>query len=219
MGVLRAPYWPDEQQALFRNRIHNFPHGLLNFRPALDRFRQIWKQAYEGATNSGDCRHLVHELRRLDPLQEYHRTSEGRERASRAWRAQNKLPTSTARAPHCPVSSARVAAATSCLAHQRLADEKAFDPGLGQTPAIGVGENAALADTIRPGGISGASLSHTSRRGLEGLEVAIVDADQPPFQRERALQFLLVMHLDQHVEAEVVGGLVELARIRRRARP
>ena len=34
-------------------------------------------------------------------------------------------------------------------------------------------------------------------------------ADQPPFKRQRALEFGLVMGLDQDVEAEVMRGLVE----------
>ena len=42
-------------------------------------------------------------------------------------------------------------------------------------------------------------------RRLEGLEVAIVDADEPRFQPQRALEFLLVMHFDQHVHAEREG--------------
>ena len=40
------------------------------------------------------------------------------------------------------------------------------------------------------------------KRGLEGFQIAVVDADQPRFQAQRAGEFVFVMHFDQHVHAE-----------------
>ena len=72
--------------------------------------------------------------------------------------------------------------------------------------------DAALGDDDRVGGNERRQPLADFERGLEGPEVAVVDADQPAFERQRALEFGLVVDLDQHVEAEVVRGLVERAR-------
>ena len=49
-------------------------------------------------------------------------------------------------------------------------------------------------------------------RRLEGFQIAIVDTDQPGFQAQRAVQFLLVVHLDQHVHSKRNGCAFELPR-------
>ena len=49
-------------------------------------------------------------------------------------------------------------------------------------------------------------------RGLEHLEIAVVDADQPRLQLQRAVELGLVVHLDQHVHAERERRVFELAR-------
>ena len=50
-------------------------------------------------------------------------------------------------------------------------------------------------------------------RRLEGPQVAVVDADQPRAKLQRPLHLGLVMHLDQHVHAELEGGLLERLRL------
>jgi hypothetical protein len=48
--------------------------------------------------------------------------------------------------------------------------------------------------------------------GLEGLQVAVVDADQRRLETERQVQLGRVVHLDQHVQAELACPPVEPAR-------
>src|SRR5947209_7165589 len=81
-----------------------------------------------------------------------------------------------------------------------------------EAAAIGVGEDAAFADQHPVGGHAGGEALADGERGLKRLQIAVVDADQPVLQRQRARQFLLVVHFDQHVEAEIVRRLVERAR-------
>ena len=57
------------------------------------------------------------------------------------------------------------------------------------------------------------------KRGLEGPQIAVVDADQPRFQAKRALQFVLVMDFDQHVHAEREGRIFELCGAAHRRAP
>src|SRR5439155_25457208 len=47
---------------------------------------------------------------------------------------------------------------------------------------------------------------------LQGLEVAVVDADQRGLETERAVELGAVVHLDQYVKSELAGGVHQLAR-------
>ena len=98
------------------------------------------------------------------------------------------------------------------VAHQRFADEKGLDADLGEAATIGVPRDAAFGDDDLVGGNERLQPLADFQRGLEGLEVAVVDADQPAFEPQRALELELVVDLDQHIEAEIVRGLVERAR-------
>ena len=62
--------------------------------------------------------------------------------------------------------------------------------------------------TITPGGIASSRRSVRLTSTREVAQVAVVDADDLRPVRERALELVLVVHLDEHVEAE-------LARLRR----
>ena len=98
------------------------------------------------------------------------------------------------------------------LAHQRLADQE----GLECRPWPGAGNRHGRKCRFRRprcgrSGSAAQPLADGERR-LEGAQVAVVDADQPALERQRALEFALVMDLDQHVEPEVMRGLVERAR-------
>jgi len=48
------------------------------------------------------------------------------------------------------------------------------------------------------------------KRRLERAQIAVVDADKPRFQPQRALKLGLVMHFDQHVHAERERRRLEL---------
>ena len=50
------------------------------------------------------------------------------------------------------------------------------------------------------------------QRGLEGLEVAVVDADQARFEPQRALELGFVVHFEQHVHAERERGVSRASR-------
>ena len=97
------------------------------------------------------------------------------------------------------------------MAHQALTDQEGVDAGLPQTGDVGGGENPALAD-------DDTVLRHQRReplgrrkRRLEGLEVAIVDADEAAVELERALQLGVVVHLGDGIHAPVLGGSGEVA--------
>ena len=60
---------------------------------------------------------------------------------------------------------------------------------------------------------SGASSAERVGVDLEGLEVAGVDADQLGAERDRALGLGLVVHLDQHGQAELAGLVVQPAQV------
>ena len=69
--------------------------------------------------------------------------------------------------------------------------------------AISAGVKMPLSPTRRRSfGTSGASRLADRQARLEGAEVAVVDADQPRVQFQRAVELGLVMHLEQHVHAE-----------------
>jgi hypothetical protein len=46
------------------------------------------------------------------------------------------------------------------------------------------------------------------------VQIAVVDPDQRRFQQRRAVQFGLVMHLDQHVHAKVHRSRFQFGRLR-----
>ena len=55
------------------------------------------------------------------------------------------------------------------------------------------------ATTTRSRGIFGASRSLTSKRVLKRAQIAVVDADQPRFQLQRALKFIFLMNFNKNV--------------------
>src|SRR5262245_17445857 len=88
------------------------------------------------------------------------------------------------------------------LAHQAFADQEGGDPHLRQEGEIGGRENSAfphgdaIAGDLRRQALAG------GERGLEGLEVAVVDADHSRVEAQRALELALVVHLEQNIHAE-----------------
>ena len=91
-------------------------------------------------------------------------------------------------------------------------------PGRSTMPALAsrarsAGVKMPLSPTMtRSGGTSCASRSQVASVVSKVLQVAVVDADQPRFQPQRALELGLVVHLDQHVHAERERRRFELAR-------
>ena len=94
--------------------------------------------------------------------------------------------------------------------HERLADEDGVVAGVGEAAGVGGVADARLGDLDDAVG---------DRRGhprgpvvvdLERHEVALVDADQRGAALQGDLQLRLVVDLDEHVEAELDGELVEL---------
>src|SRR5690606_36905060 len=91
------------------------------------------------------------------------------------------------------------------LTHQAFADEEGAHAGTREAGEIIRREDTAFADNEL-------SLRHErgealgrGERCLEGLEVSIVDAEKRTPERERAGEFGLVMHLDEHVHAPMEG--------------
>src|SRR5215211_1388117 len=98
------------------------------------------------------------------------------------------------------------------LAHQALADQKRRDAGAGKTGDIGRRKDAALGhDHALARDERRQSLARAQAR-FEGLEVAVVDADEARAQAQRALELGFVVHLDECVHAERKGCLLEIPR-------
>src|SRR6202167_5266379 len=88
------------------------------------------------------------------------------------------------------------------LPHQAFADQKSRHSGGGKAGKIGGSENAALADNDATGRHELRQPLGRGERRLEGLEITIVDANQPGFEAQCALKFRLVMDLHQHVHSK-----------------
>ena len=71
-----------------------------------------------------------------------------------------------------------------------------------QPAAVVVREDAALADQQAVGRHHRRQPLRGFEAGFECPEIAVVDADQPRRQFQRALHFGLVMHFDQRIHAE-----------------
>ncbi len=93
---------------------------------------------------------------------------------------------------HIPVSSALVAAVDVGVAHKGFADEEGLDPMPGEALAVGVVADAALGDHDPARRDQRLQPLADFERGLEGAQIAIVDADQAAFERERPLELGLV---------------------------
>src|SRR5499427_7229516 len=96
------------------------------------------------------------------------------------------------------------------FAHEAFADEQGRNADRRQVVEIGGRKDTALAhdNTVRraprrqtPAG---------GERRLKGLEVAVVDADQPRAQAQRPFELMFVMDLQQDVHAERLRGVLEI---------
>src|SRR5215510_15767486 len=76
-------------------------------------------------------------------------------------------------------------------AHQALADQEGADAGVCQALQVGVARDAALGDDDAVLGYARGEALRGLERGGEGLEVTVVDADQPAVELERAIELLL----------------------------
>ncbi|CPL46548.1 Uncharacterised protein [Bordetella pertussis] len=79
-------------------------------------------------------------------------------------------------------------------------------------------EDAAFGDHALAGRNHRQQVQRRLQRGLEGAQVAVVDADERGAQRQRGVQFLGVVYFHQHVHAQVDGQGFQVAQLRRRQR-
>ena len=109
-------------------------------------------------------------------------------------------------------SSARVAAATSFW-RIRLSPTRKVEMPTAASRARSAGVKMPLSPTMmRSRGTSGASRSLIASVVSKVLQVAVVDADEPRFQPQRALELGFVMDFDQHVHAEACAAASSRAR-------
>src|SRR5215475_4849308 len=100
------------------------------------------------------------------------------------------------------------------LAHQALADQEGAHADARKRIEIGRGEDPAfrhrdaLCRNSRRQPLGG------RKRGLEGAQITIVDAEEPRAQLECALELGLVVHLQQHIHAVGEGGGLKFLRQR-----
>src|SRR5262249_37355070 len=95
------------------------------------------------------------------------------------------------------------------LTHQALADEEGADADAREPGEVVGRRDPALADDDAIARYVRRELLARGQRGIEGLEVAVVDPDQPRFQLERTVELVGIVHLEQHVHAERKGGIFE----------
>src|SRR5262245_9926134 len=88
-------------------------------------------------------------------------------------------------------------------AHQGLAEQERGDAGALQALDVLVQRDPRLGHHHRPGGDVGQELEGRLDVHLERVEVAVVDADQLGAGLDRGLDLLLVVDLDERVQAEV----------------
>src|SRR6267142_3455634 len=100
------------------------------------------------------------------------------------------------------------------LAHQALANEKRPHPDGRKIIKISGGEDPAFRHRDTPGGNSRRKALGGRKRGLEGAQIAVVDAHKTRAQLERALELGLVVHLEQHIHAIGEGSCFKLLRQR-----
>src|SRR5436190_10325229 len=87
------------------------------------------------------------------------------------------------------------------LAHEALADQEGLGADPGHAREIGRRAEPALGDHDAVLRHPGCELLGCREVDRQRLEVAVVDADQVAVDRQRALELVAVMHLDQHVHA------------------
>ena len=96
------------------------------------------------------------------------------------------------------------------VAHQRLADEEGLDARLGEAPAVGMDRKCrSRRRRSCPRGICGFSRSQTSSEVSNVRRSRLLTPISRPSSVSARFSSRLVVGLDQHVEAEVMGGLVE----------
>src|SRR5438874_2844180 len=98
------------------------------------------------------------------------------------------------------------------LPHQALADQEGRNADRGERLEIGGAGNSALADGDAVARDFWRQQAAGRQRGVERLEVAVVDADQPRAPPQRALKFALIVDFEQHVHAVVEGRVLEVGR-------
>ena len=89
------------------------------------------------------------------------------------------------------------------LPHQALADEERTHAEAASRSRSAWVKMPLSAMTMRSGGTQRRQTLGGGKRGGEGLEVAVVDADQLGVELKRAVKLGLVMHLGEHVHAEI----------------
>ena len=110
--------------------------------------------------------------------------------------------------PHRPDGRHRVA-----VLDQGLADQHRAGAVGGVAGDVGGPGDPGLGDEHPVGRHQGRQLGERGLVDVEGLEVAGVDADQLGAQRDRTLGLGLVVHLDQHGQAELAGLVVQPAQV------
>src|SRR5262245_858757 len=98
------------------------------------------------------------------------------------------------------------------LAHETFAYKEGRNPDSGKMVQIGGRENSALADGDATCRNSRCQAPAGGERGLERLQIAVVDSDEPRSQAQRALELALVVHLQQDIHAERDGAGFQIPR-------
>src|SRR3954452_17247370 len=98
-------------------------------------------------------------------------------------------------------------------AHQRLADQHGVHSDALELLDLLAVDDAGLGHDRLAGGHGGEQLEGLSEIDREVLEVAVVDPDHADVQLERGFELLLAVDLDESVEVERVGLLVEARQV------
>ena len=111
-----------------------------------------------------------------------------------------------------PVRSVRVASATSACRIRLSPTRKAPTPDAASLVKSAWVKMPLSAMTMRSFGTRGAKRLGDGEIGDEGLEVAVVDADEPGVEPKCAVELRRIMHFGEHVHAEIMRGSCKLTR-------
>src|SRR6266436_1532676 len=96
------------------------------------------------------------------------------------------------------------------FAHEAFADEQGRNADRRQVVEIGGRKDSALAHDNTARRDPRRQAPAGGERRLKGIEVAVVDADQPRAQAQRAFELVFVVDLQQDVHAERLRGVLEI---------
>ena len=97
------------------------------------------------------------------------------------------------------------------LAHEGLADEKGIDGVLTHQIDIVTRQNAAFGHNNSPARDARQQVQRGLQADFKAAQIAVIDSDEWGFELQGEIEFVAVVHLDQHGKTKALGDGLELA--------